>query len=328
MNAPSPDPTALSTAQAQSRIRPEIVGLVCVLLAQFLFGTTFAFNKFVINQNVDPMLLGFNRMTIVTLCLLPFYRRCKGNTRWSRKDWRRVFYIGAFAQTTAIILEYVGTKYTTASNASLIISTEAIFSVFLCVLILKERLRLPSIIGGLLTIIGMLFVLLDDIRHVELHGGTGFYGDLLVLSSVVCWGLYTVGSKQVLNHSNAIYTLFFVSVFTNLSLGVVNLARGTLFQIVEISPIAWLATLFLGVFCSCLGHVLYYLALRRLPASIVALTLTLLPLFGVGVSMVVLGETLTLVQLAGAAIIIAGVGYAVWPRKDQTSIAEDAFVGT
>ncbi len=309
-------------------LRPELIGILCVILAQFLFGTTFAFNKYVINHNVDPMLLGFNRMTLVTICLLPFFRRFKGNTQWSWNDWKRVVFIGAVAQTLAIIFEYGGTKFTTASNASLIISTEAVFSVFLSVLILKERLKLPTVVGGILAVAGMGLVMLNDIRKLEFHTGTGLKGDLLVLFSVICWGLYTVYSKQVLNHSNAIYTLFFVSLFTNISLGMVNLWRGTFSQLAEMPIQAWLATIYLGVFCSCLGHMLYYAALRRLPASIVALTLTLLPVFGVTVSMILLGETLNIAQFVGALIIMIGVAYAVWPRKYQPSLAKDAFVGT
>ncbi len=327
MNKSLAENSASHPPKIKLKLRPEIIGIICVLIAQLLFGTTFAFNKFVINQGVDPVLLGFCRMTICSFCLLPFFRYCKGKTRWTRKDWGHVFLIGGIAQALAIMLEYVGTKYTTASNASLIISNEAILALFLSVLILKERLKFPTVLGGIIAMSGMAFVLLDDIRKVEIHSGTALYGDLLVLLSIFCWSMYTLGSKRILDHSEPIYSLFFVSVFTATSLGVINLFRGTLSQIQDMPLIAIIAVVYLGVFCSCLGHVMYYQALKRLPASIVSLTLTLLPVFGVAFSLILLKESLSIVQAAGAVIIVIGVGYAVWPRGEQASIAKDAFIG-
>ena len=301
--------------------------MLFVLAAQFLFGTTFAFNKYVIQQNVDPILLGFNRMVLATLCFLPFYRRFQGETRWIYKDWILVFLVGSVSTALAIILEYVGTKYTTASNASLLISTEAVVSVFLAVLILKERLQMTTVAGGIFSVIGMVFVMYEDIQHFELQSGERLLGDSLILASVFAWGLYTVGSKKILNHSSPIYTLFFMSLFTTLSLGLINLFRGSLHGVFEMSLQAWLVTLYLGIFCSGLAHFFYYQALKRLPASVCALTLTLLPVFGVIVSMLLLKETLSLFQLAGAVTIVIGVGYALWPREETPDIPIEPPVG-
>ncbi len=301
--------------------------MLCVLAAQLLFGTTFAFNKLVINQAVDPILLGFNRAVLATLTLLPFYWRRRNSAAWSRADWRRAVFVGAAACATAMILEYMGTRYTTASNVSLIISTEAVFSIFLCVLILKEKLMIPTAVGGAAALAGMGFVLLDDIRSMDVHFAPHLFGDLLVLGSVLCWGLYTVNSKILVDRSNATYTIFFVTLFSALSLGGVNYARGTLGRIGEMSTQAWLGTVYLGVFCSGLAHLLYFQALQRLPASLVALTLTLLPVFGVVFSIALLGESLTLAQGAGAAVIVAGIAYAVWPRSEDRTALEQVPPG-
>ena len=311
----SPSASITSPAPALTRTRHWATGVLCVLAAQLLFGTTFAFNKLVINQSVDPILLGFNRAVLATLTLLPFYWRRRNSAAWSRADWRRAWFVGAIACAAAMILEYMGTRYTTASNVSLIISTEAVFSIFLCVLILKEKLVRPTLAGGIAALAGMGFVLLDDIRGVDVHFASHLSGDLLVLGSVLCWGLYTVNSKILVDRSNATYTIFFVTLFSALSLGGVNLARGTLGQIGEMSTPAWLGTVYLGVFCSGLAHLLYFQALQRLPASLVALTLTLLPVFGVVFSIALLGERLTGARGAGAVVIIAGIAYAVWPRN-------------
>ncbi len=304
-----------------------LAGIFFAILAQALFGTTFAFNKYVINHDVDPILLGFNRMTLATLTFLPLHLFLANKTRWNRPDWISIFLIGGLFAASAIMLEYMGTKYTTASNASLIISTEAVFSTFLAVLLLREHLNFPTIIGGICALIGMALVMLDDIRHLEIEVGSSLLGDLLVLTSVVSWGLYTIYSKKILAHSDPIQTIFYGSLFCALTLSLVNLFKGTYSQIFTMNTKAWSATLYLGICCSGFGHFFYYHALKRLPASIVCMTLTLLPVFGVLFSILLLHETLSLSTSIGAVIIIGGLAYAVWPREKPSIPVHPGQVG-
>lgn len=318
MNALPPD-----DPNTKIRIKESIVGTVCVLSAQLLFGTTFACNKLVLDQHVNPIQLASNRAIIATLFLFPFFWAKRHTTRWTWPDWKTAIFVGAFAATFGMIFEYAGTKYTLASNASLIISTESIFSVFLCVLILKERLRFPTAIGGLSAVVGMTVVLWSDFKQVEFQLDDQFLGDILVLTSVLFWGLYTVYSKRVVHHSDPIYTIFYVTCFNAIALGAIDIARSGTRDLTDASLNSWLVTIYLGVFCSGLGHLLYFQALKRLPASLVAVTLTLLPVFGVCFSMVLLDESLNLSQIIGSVTIVLGIGYAVWPRNGDIDITDN-----
>ncbi len=308
--------------------KERILGIVFVIIAQILFGTTFAVNKFVIdNQGVNPIVMAHNRTILVIFCLFPFLRRCKGSTVWTWDDWKRVMFIGGVAYTTGMILEYYGTRYTSASNVSLIVSTEMVFSLFLAVILLKEPLQKHLVIGGICAFCGVMMVVYQDIRAAEFHWNLALLGDILVLFSVIGWGLYNIYSKKVLNHSDPIYTLYYVSVFSVLSLLLISIPTGNFTSLLSMSPAAWAGTIYLGIFGSCLGMVFYFQALKRLPVSVVALTLTLLPVFGVLFAMLFLGEALSWIQGVGAVIIIASVGYVVYPRKGKEPVTEDALIG-
>src|SRR3989337_2298902 len=111
--------------------KERFIGFSCVLVAQMLFGTTFAVNKYVIDQPVNPLVLGFWRILLVTVCIWPFCRPNRGSHNWTAADWRRVVFVGCGAYTMGMVLEYMGTRYTSASNVSLIVSTEAMVAVFL-----------------------------------------------------------------------------------------------------------------------------------------------------------------------------------------------------
>ncbi|MDP8246196.1 MAG: DMT family transporter [Candidatus Hinthialibacter antarcticus] len=307
--------------------RSWVLGIICVIGAQFLFGTTFAFNKWVMNHNIDPIALGFARASLASVFMAPFFWSARNTTRWTPKDWRRVVFIGLGLNAVAIICEYMGTNFTSASNATLIIATESVFSVFLAVIILKETLHKQTVVGGVIALAGVALVMFRDIMHFEVHGGAGLFGDALVVASVVCWGLFTILSKKLLNHSNPIYTLFFINIFASISLGIVSGTQGTLAPMLEMDAYTWAAVLYLGLICSGGGFLLYFTALKLLPASIVVLTLTLIPVFGVVFSIGLLGEVLTLPQIIGGTSIICGVTYAMWPREAQKVVSEDALIG-
>ena len=218
-----------------------------------------------------------------------------------------------------MILEISGTKFTTASNVSLISSTESIVSILLSVLILKERLQTGVIAGGICALAGMGLVLSHDIRTAEWHFNAGLLGDVLVFGAVFSWSLYTVYSKKIVEGADPICAIFWVSLFAALSLGLVNVFIGTITGIGDMSFSAWQVTVYLGIVGSGLAHLLYFQALKNLPATIVSITLTLLPVFGVAFSMGLLGEKLTLTQTIGAITIVTGVGYAVWPRSQPAA---------
>lgn len=310
-------PETVQTFSSPSDWKTRALGLLFALGAQLLFGTTFAANKWVINNEVDPFVLGFLRMIFATLFLFPFFWGKRNSASWNRSDWGRAVFVGAGACAIAMALEYVGTGLTSASNVSLIVSTEVVVAVFLSVLILKERLYANAVIGGVLAFAGVLMVVFRDILRVDFLLGEHLAGDFLVMGSVIGWGLYTVYSKRIVLHSSPTYSLFYVSFFAAVSLGAMSAVQGLLPQILTMNWQTWLVTFYLGAFCSGLGHLLYYQALKRLPASNVALTLALLPVFGVTFAVILLDEALYLLQAFGGALIVFGVIYAVWPRSTR-----------
>lgn len=292
----------------------KLILITCILFTSLIWGTTFAGNKFIMEQGVDPLLLAFLRLIIAILCLLPFYKRFQEDTCWTLKDWLRIAFIGSFLCSVALILEYTGTKYTSASNVSVIVSTDALVTTLLSVLILKERLTFSTIVGGICAMTGIALLIAKDIRNFNVSDGYGLYGDLLVFACVFCWSLYTVLSKPVVRLAHPIYTLFFVTLFSSFSLGIVTLCNGSLTRF-HIPLAAWPAIIYLGIFGSCVAYILYFLALKHLPVSLVTLSLTSLPVIGVLSSIYLLNESLGHVQVLGIFMILVGLAYAMWPLK-------------
>ncbi|HCM88473.1 MULTISPECIES: DMT family transporter [Vagococcus] len=72
-----------------------------------------------------------------------------------------VLYLGLASTLLAYFLQTVSQKYTTSSEAAIILSTEAFFGMLGSVLLLNEEISMNMLIGGVLIFIGILVVELD-----------------------------------------------------------------------------------------------------------------------------------------------------------------------
>ncbi|MDO4450754.1 MAG: DMT family transporter [Moraxella sp.] len=73
---------------------------------------------------------------------------------------------------------------------------------------------------------------------------------------------------------------------------------------VDFNWLGLLSVLYLGVCCSWLAYKLWNLGLAKTPAHISGMLISLEPVFGVLLAMVLLGETMTLLMAVGSVLVI------------------------
>jgi drug/metabolite transporter (DMT)-like permease len=205
-------------------------------------------------------------------------------------------------------LQTVGLQYTSASNGSLYAVTAPITIAILGVLFLGERPTLGKTVGIAVALAGVLTVMgLDELSSFELGGRV--WGDLLVLASIVLWGVFTVLGKSLTDRLGAPLLTAAVTVLaaaTMLPAAYWELAeRGASLR--NVSLAAWAAIAFLGVGCSFLATLLYFVALQMTESQKVGVFLYTVPPMTAVVAYLVLGEALGLRFFVGSALVIAGV---------------------
>ena len=134
-------------------------------------------------------------------------------------------------------------------------------------------------------------------------------GDLLVLASLVMWGLFTVYGKKMIDELGALRVTAWVTVIGALTMIPVGWAeaRATGFSLTEMTAEAWLAIAFLGVACSFLATLLYFVALGLSESQKVGVYLYTIPPMTAVVAALYLGETITINLVIGAMLVIGGV---------------------
>ncbi len=198
-------------------------------------------------------------------------------------------FLGYFFQT-------MGLKYTTASHSGFITGLYVVFTPIFAVLIIREKISLKVIIAVLLSLTGL--YLLSNIE-----GGINF-GDFLTLLCAISYAIQVV---LVAKYSR---------MYDPTSLTVVELAFVFLLSAggwawegfyYEINGIMLFGVIFTGIFATALAILAQTHAQRVIPSSHAAVIYTTEPVFAGIFSYILLGETMGLRGIVGAALILLGM---------------------
>ena len=104
--------------------------------------------------------------------------------------------VGGIGLTLCQGLIYTGLQYTSATTAGIVMALCPIFTLVLAHLVLGEAMGMWQVVGAALSFAGMLVIVargdLAALVHLQLNPG-----ELLVVISALCWGLYTVLLKRL-----------------------------------------------------------------------------------------------------------------------------------
>ena len=279
-----------------------------LLTACVLWAVSFVATKVAL-EVAPPLVVVSLRLLVSAACFLPWIVASRGLAGiGGPRGLGRLFGLSLFGAGLHYGLQTVGLQYTTASNASLYAVTAPITILLLSAMLLGEHITARKALGVALAVAGVLVVMgPETLMALELDAHVK--GDLLVLVSIVMWGLFTVLGKKVTDELGALKVTSWVTLIGALWMAPVGVyeMRTTGYSLTGMTLDAWLAVGFLGVGCSFLAVLLYFAALRRTESQKVGVYLYTIPPMTAVVAVLYLGETLSVGLVLGAALVIAGV---------------------
>jgi probable blue pigment (indigoidine) exporter len=173
-------------------------------------------------------------------------------------------------------------------------------------LVLREPLRIAAIAGLITAFVGVLLVAGFDVSGVRAEGA------LIAGLTAIAVAAFMLLSRRWqrpwgIRPTQITFSNFGLLGFSGLFLA---LARGDPLLRPNAAPEAWLAVLWLGLFAGALATILLTESHRRLPASQGSAYLMLNPLTAAVLAVPVLGESFSLIQWVGAALVLVGIGLA------------------
>ncbi|RIE05944.1 DMT family transporter [Candidatus Cryosericum terrychapinii] len=277
--------------------------IASVVGSAFVWGTSFAVSKLAL-RSIPPLWLAWIRFVLASTILLVWLLFRHENLRLDRRAFGAMMLGGVLGYALNHLFENVGLVLSTASEISLMMGVFPVLSLLVEGLAYHRRFSHTTVAGIALSVVGV--VLIVDPRSLGgTLGGKRLLGDGLIILSGICWAFYSILVKNLSTNSSASRTAMFQMAFGS----VVLLPLAGVFErpVFPVPAAAVWAVIYLAVFCSVGGYSLYNYGVARMASTQAVNILNLIPVFGVLTSWVVLHETVTVMQLAGGAVVLLGV---------------------
>jgi len=254
---------------------------------------------------LPPLYVSTLRMVLAGVCFLPVLLKYR-KRKLVKAEWLLVAGVGASSIAMHQITLAIGVEYTTAGNASLILSLNPLVTSLLAMLFLGEPMTWRKAAGIAIGFSGVLLVVLSQHGNVELEG----IGDAIMFVSML---MYVTGGilirKLVMRGVPVMQVTAWAQVFGVVFLSLAALLNHPLsyYAAVEISGTQWGVMFVSAVFASALGTLGWNYGIRQLGASRTAIFLNGMPLASLLSAALFLGEPLKLVHLLAFVMIVTGV---------------------
>lgn len=205
----------------------------------------------------------------------------------TRASWKA---IGALALTQTImqyLFYYIGNAHASGVKVSILSGANTFFSVLIaCLIFRQERLTVNKLIGCMAGIVGIIVVNLQGNTETFSMDMT-FMGEGFILLSTISCALASVLIRGFSQNNDPVMLSGYQFVLGGIVLAGVGFAGGG--RLSHITPEGIMILIYLG-FLSALAYALWSLLLKYNPVSKVAVYNSLMPIFGVILSAIVLGE--------------------------------------
>jgi drug/metabolite transporter (DMT)-like permease len=217
---------------------------------------------------------------------------------------------GLFGVSLYFLCENNGIALLTASESSLVIATIPVITMLVDRAVLKSAIARRSYVGAILSFAGVALIVAPSLGGASASSIEGF---LFMGGAALCWVAYALVTKPLSGRYSGLSISFWQCFFGLLGCLPFAFAEAPTFE--GLGPAVILNVLYLGLFCSAAGYLLYIAAMNNLGAGATSVFLNLVPVVSVVAAYLLLGERLGGMSLAGGAIAVAGVYLATSPGR-------------
>jgi len=270
---------------------------------------------------VEPWTLAFWRWLLATLVVLPFTAGALVRYwRDFRAVGREIFILGLLGMVLCGGVVYVSLHATTATNATLIYTASGLFIVLLDTLYFGQPLTVLRLVGLVVGFLGVATIVLQGelqrLISLDLN-----WGDVGIAIAAISWAIYSVMLRADRLRRLPVLPLFaIIAASGTISLFPFMLYEwGTLGAFPAVAR-AWLSIVALAILPSVLAFWFYQIGVKEAGPSITGVFLYLIPVYGVLLALVALGETFHTYHAVGLVLVIAGVVLATNPFARKKSV--------
>ena len=257
-------------------------------------------------QTVGPFAAAFFRFAVASVFLVILLKRSEGRLALPARG--QIIPVILLGLTGALLYNYFflkGLKLIEAGRASVIIANNPIFIALFSAYFFKEPLNPVKIIGIIISVAGAVIVISRGRILEVLQGGIGL-GEVYIFGCVASWVAFSLIGKAVMSDLSPLRSVTYSSVSGALLLSVPAFMESGL-SFFHYSPGEWILIFYLGFFGTVLGFLWYYQGIQKIGPTRAGLFINFVPISGILLAFVFLGEQITPSLLIGTVMVSAGV---------------------
>lgn len=300
MSIPVPVITS-TTSTWRSWVAPGLVTSILFLIVCVSWGTTWLAIKIAV-ESVPPLTAAGLRFLIAFPLLLLFATFRRESLFFPRgKGWFFVFVTLTYFSLPYYFLNY-GETHVSSGLTALLFSTMPIFILIFSALYLREKIYVSQVLGIGVGFGSLYMIIKTQGMHLD-HGE--LLGVIAILSAAVMHGLcYVVTKKQGVGISVITYNALPIGLS-----GLILFLTGWLLErpaLADVTMRSWGALIYLGLFASVGGFIVYFFLLKRLSPIVLSFVFIIFPVFAVVIGSWYEGLPLSTDLVTYSAILLVG----------------------
>ncbi|MBL8060648.1 MAG: DMT family transporter [Chthonomonas sp.] len=253
-------------------------------------------------QVMPPAALALTRWVVMLFALVPLCLVMKEPLRFpSPRLALQVLFLGSLTMGVYMFFFLEGAKQVTPGESSILISTSPIWVLFFEALFRLEKLRWGSVIGAVISCLGVALV----VGHSS--GTTTMFGILMTLAAAVIWGLCVVISRVLGAHFSPLQLITLGMPGALIVIVPYGLGPALGVNWASLSPRDWYYFFHIALLAGALGFYGFFTGVQQLGPGKAMRYQFFVPIVATISALVVLGIPVTLLQGLGVLVVIAGV---------------------
>lgn len=291
-----------------------------VVLSTLFWGGNFVLGR-AVSGDIPPVALAWWRWTLALAIILPLAWPGIWRLRLILlRHWRYLVLVSILGVAIFNTFVYIGLQTLPASNAAIMLSSMPVLILVLAWL-LDGRAMVPrQLLGTLVSILGVAIVVSEGNLESLVGNLTTGRGNIWVLMAVLSWALYSVLLQRRPGEIGGLVFFAWTAFLGWLILTPFFLyEHGIQGRILVWNQDAVLSIVYFAVFASVLAFLFWNRGVHVLGPSRAGHFIHLIPVWGIVLAAVFLGERLVGFHWAGIVMIVAGVVLATIQRMGHTS---------
>jgi drug/metabolite transporter (DMT)-like permease len=237
----------------------------------------------------------------------------KENVRFTARQWMQIATLGCFGYYISSLLDFQGLKFVSAGIERLILFVYPTFVLSISVVWLKRKVRPIEWVAVLITYVGLFIAFAGEARFQD---SPDFYlGSTLILICAITYAIYIAGSGAMIPVVGAIKFNSYAMSFAVAAVLVHFMITSTQ-SIVGLPLGVYVYGFLMAIVSTVIPSYLVSISIKRLGANTTAIIASIGPVSTILQASLLLGESVSALEIAGTGFILLGILVISWKRAE------------